>query len=158
MVGIFDPDCELLPPWTKELYLITVAPPLSLWPPPPLSTQNVQYIHFYTDSVWLWGGAGGGMLNCALEHILREFNTLFLTRFRTYKIASPTRTKWPVKTTGNGVFKVPSSMVQTHWAPSSLTQKSYHAGITVYIANRFSQNVRDQTAKILVIATEKNPR
>ncbi len=25
LVGIFDPACELLPPWTKELYLCTVA-------------------------------------------------------------------------------------------------------------------------------------
>ncbi len=24
MVGIFNPACELLPPWTKELYLCTV--------------------------------------------------------------------------------------------------------------------------------------
>jgi hypothetical protein len=24
--GIFDPACEQLPPWTKELYLCTVAP------------------------------------------------------------------------------------------------------------------------------------
>ncbi len=48
LVGIFDPACELLPQWTKELYLC---------------------------------------------------NTLFLTRFRTYQIASPPQTKWPVKTT-----------------------------------------------------------
>jgi hypothetical protein len=26
LVGIFDPACELLPPWTKELYSCTVAP------------------------------------------------------------------------------------------------------------------------------------
>ncbi len=30
MVCIFDPACELLPPWTKELYLCTVAPLLYL--------------------------------------------------------------------------------------------------------------------------------
>ncbi len=42
----FDPTCELLPPWMKELYLCTVAPLPSLWPPPllPLSKLNVQYI------------------------------------------------------------------------------------------------------------------
>jgi hypothetical protein len=34
VVGIFGPACELLPPWTKELYLCTVAPLYSLWPPP----------------------------------------------------------------------------------------------------------------------------
>ncbi len=84
MVGILDPACELLPQWTKELYLCTVAPLLYLWPPPPLPLpkQIVQW----------------GVLNCAVDHILQEFNTLFLARFRTYKIASPPQTKWPVKT------------------------------------------------------------
>jgi hypothetical protein len=38
-----------------------------------------------------WGG--GVMLNCAVDHILQEFYTLFLTRFRTYKIASQSQTK-----------------------------------------------------------------
>ncbi len=41
----------------------------------------------------------GGGVNCAVDHILQEFYTLFLTRFRTYQIASPPQTKWPVKTT-----------------------------------------------------------
>ncbi len=61
--------------------------------PPPLPKVNVQYIK--TDSVWLWGG----MLSCVVDHILQKFNTLFLTRFRTYKIATPPPTKTPVKTT-----------------------------------------------------------
>ncbi len=60
MVGIFDPACELLPPWTKELYLCTVATLLyllsDLLPPPPLLKQNVQY----KQSVWLGGGGGEG--------------------------------------------------------------------------------------------------
>jgi hypothetical protein len=34
-------------------------------------------------SVWL--GGDGGVLSCVGDHILQEFNTLFLTRFRTYK-------------------------------------------------------------------------
>ncbi len=34
IVGIFDPACELLPSWTKKLYLCTVAPLPSLWSPP----------------------------------------------------------------------------------------------------------------------------
>ncbi len=53
---------------------------------------------YSTDNVWLWGG-GGGVLSCVVDHILQEFNTLFLTRFRTYKIATPHQTKPPVKTT-----------------------------------------------------------
>ncbi len=36
---------------------------------------------------------GGGVLKCTVDHILQEFNALFLTRFRTYKIASPPQTK-----------------------------------------------------------------
>ncbi len=99
MVGILDPACELLPPWTKELYLCTVAPLPSLWPPPPLPPSQTNCT-VYTDSVWLWGGmGGGGVLNCAVDHILQEFYTLLLTRFRTYKISLPPQTKWPVKTT-----------------------------------------------------------
>jgi hypothetical protein len=35
---------------------------------------------------------------CVVD-ILQEFNTLFLTRFGTYKIATPPQTKIPVKTT-----------------------------------------------------------
>ncbi len=92
MVCIFDQACELLPPWTKEQYLCTVAllpNLLSDLPPPPLPTLNVLYV--YTDSVCDWGG-GGGMLNCAVDHILQEFYTLFLARFRTYKIATPLQT------------------------------------------------------------------
>jgi hypothetical protein len=57
MVGIFDPACELLPPWTKELYLCTVALYLlsDLPPPPPPTKCTV-----HTDSVWLWDGGGVG--------------------------------------------------------------------------------------------------
>jgi hypothetical protein len=94
LVGIFDPACELLPPWTKELYLCTVAPLSSLWPPPPLPKLNVLFI----QRVSVWGGKGGGELGC-VDHILQEFYTLFLTRCRTYQITSQPQTKWPVKTT-----------------------------------------------------------
>jgi hypothetical protein len=37
------------------------------------------------------------MLKCTVDHILQEFYTLFLTRFRTYKIASPPLTKMTSK-------------------------------------------------------------
>jgi hypothetical protein len=39
------------------------------------------------------------VLSCVVDHILQEFNTLFLTTFRNYKIAAPPQTKTPVKTT-----------------------------------------------------------
>jgi hypothetical protein len=57
MVGIFDPACELLPPWMKELYLCTVALYLlsDLLPPPLLPKLNVQYI----QTGFGWGGGWG---------------------------------------------------------------------------------------------------
>jgi hypothetical protein len=70
--------CVLLP-----LYLLSDLPP----PPPSQSKCTL-----YTDSVWLWG-VGEGVLSCVVDHILQEFNTLFLTTFRTYKIAIPPQTK-----------------------------------------------------------------
>jgi hypothetical protein len=43
-------------------------------------------------------GGGGGVLSCVVDHILLEFNTLFLTRFRSYKIAAtPPQTKMTSK-------------------------------------------------------------
>jgi hypothetical protein len=76
-------------------YLCTVAPLLYLLSdllfPPPL--PNVQYI----QTVCVCGGGGGGVLKCTVEHILQEFYTLFLTRFRTYKIVSPPLTKMTSK-------------------------------------------------------------
>jgi hypothetical protein len=59
--------------------------PLYLLSDLPLPSQTKCTV--YTDSVWLW--EGGGVFSCAEDHILQEFYTLFLTRFRTYKIASP---------------------------------------------------------------------
>jgi hypothetical protein len=63
MVGIFDPACELLPPWTKELlYLFTVAHLASLGTPPPFPKPNVQYIQ--TMCGCGGGGVGGIELCC----------------------------------------------------------------------------------------------
>ncbi len=36
-------------------------------------------------------------MNCTVDHILQEFYTLFLTRFRTYKIVSSPQTKMTSK-------------------------------------------------------------
>ncbi len=62
---------------------------LSSLTPPPLPKVNEQYIQ----------AVGGGVLSCVVDHNLQEFNTLFLTRFRTYKIATPHQKKTPVKMT-----------------------------------------------------------
>ncbi len=55
LVGIFDPACKLLPPWTKELYLCPSI--FSLTSSPPSQTKCT----VYTDSECLRGGWWGGM-------------------------------------------------------------------------------------------------
>ncbi len=125
MLDIFDLACELLPPWTKELHLCTVAPLPSL-SPPPLPPFQVQYI---PDWVAV-GGGGGGVLSCVVDHILQELNTLFLTRFRTFKIATPPQTKMTVKTTFRG-WCLYSSFVHALMA-LRLLQLQYQASYPVW--------------------------
>jgi hypothetical protein len=67
--------CEMLP-----LY---PSPWFNSHPHPPLSCVKVQYC-ICTDSVWK--GKGVGLLSPDGDHILQKFNTLYLTKFRTYKI------------------------------------------------------------------------
>ncbi len=57
LVGIFDPACELLPPWTKELYLC--SPSIFSLTSSPLPKLNVQFI----QTVCVWGGGG---VNCTV--------------------------------------------------------------------------------------------
>jgi hypothetical protein len=59
----------------------------SLTSPPSQTKCTVQYIQTVCVSV-----VTGGW-NCAIDHILQEFYTLFLTWFRTYTIAKPPQTK-----------------------------------------------------------------
>ncbi len=109
MVCIFDPACELLPLWTKELYQIlsillelygtcVLLPlyctfPLTSSPLPPFPMYSL-----YRQCVTCGGGGGWwGVLKCNVDHILQEFYTLFLTRFKTYKIASPPQRKMTSK-------------------------------------------------------------
>ncbi len=68
--------CKLLPPSSNLLSGSTSPAP----PPLPVSKYS-------TVGGWEWGGVG--VLSCVGDYILQEFNTLFLTRFRTYKIARP---------------------------------------------------------------------
>ncbi len=63
----------------------------SLWPPPSSPLPNV-HCTVYTDSVWLVGGVVGGVeMYCG--PYLQEFYSLFLTRLKTYRTASPPQTK-----------------------------------------------------------------
>jgi hypothetical protein len=59
VVCIFEPACELLPPWTKELYLCTVAPLLyllsDLLPPPPFLIYSICRQCVTVGGMWGWG-------------------------------------------------------------------------------------------------------
>ncbi len=46
------------------------------------------------------------MLQCTVDHILQEFYTMFLTRFGTYKIASPPQTKMTSKDDIKGLVSI----------------------------------------------------
>ncbi len=107
LAGIFDPACELLSPWTKELYLCTVAPLSSLWPPPSLPKLNVLFIQ--TVSVWEGGGWG---VNSAVETIFcRNFTLCFWPDAEPTKLHHhPKQNDQWKRHKGVGVFKVPSSM------------------------------------------------
>ncbi len=95
MVCIFDPACELVPPWTKELYLCTVAPLLyllyDLLPLPPSQCT------VYTDIVWLWGA--GGCWNVLWTIFCRSFTLCFWPHSELTKLLHHPKQKWPVKTT-----------------------------------------------------------
>ncbi len=75
----------------------------SLWhhPPPPFPMYSI-----YRLCDCGGGGGGGGVLKCTVDHILQEFYTLFLTRFRTYKIASPPQTKMTSKDVIKGLVSL----------------------------------------------------
>ncbi len=117
--GIFDPACELLPPWTKELYLFS-----DLLPPPPLPKLNVQHI----QAVCGCGGWGvqlccrpysAGVLHSVSDQI-KNLQNCFTTQ---NKMTSKRRHL------GIGVFKVSSSMVLLFSsAPSWIGQRKSKMG------------------------------
>jgi hypothetical protein len=104
----------------RPLFVNCCPSTFSLASPNPSLLPKVTY-SIFRQCVAVGGGeGGGGVLSCVVDHILQEFNILFVTRFRTYKIATPPKQKWPVKTNvrlGIGVFKVPSSMSLNIVAP-----------------------------------------
>ncbi len=96
MVCIFDPACELLPPWTKELYGTCVLLPLYFT----FSLTSSPLFPFPMYSLYrqivTCGGGGGGCWN-VLWTISAKFLHYVLTRFKIYKVASPPQTKMTSK-------------------------------------------------------------
>jgi hypothetical protein len=96
MICIFDPACELNScPNGRRNYTCVQLPlyctfSLTSAPLPPSHFSVCIYRQCVTCG-------GGGVLKCTVDHILQELYTLFLTRFRTYKIASPPQTKMTSK-------------------------------------------------------------
>jgi hypothetical protein len=60
--------------------LLSGSPP----PSPKVEVRNLQTVS---------GRNGAGVSSCVIGHILQEFNTQYLTRFGTYKIASHPKQK-----------------------------------------------------------------
>jgi hypothetical protein len=61
--------------------------------PPPPATHPCVKEQFYRQTVCGWEGVGVWVLSPVGDHILHDFNTLHLTRFKIYKIARPPQTK-----------------------------------------------------------------
>jgi hypothetical protein len=61
----------------------------STLPPLPPSLVCLCQSTVYTDIVWLGGGGGCRVSNPVGDYFLQEFNTLYLNRYTTYKIARP---------------------------------------------------------------------
>jgi hypothetical protein len=88
MVGVSTQLVNCCCPHGRRNYTCcTVAPLPSLLPAlPPVRIYSI-----YRQCVAVGGGVG--VFSCVVDHILQEFYTLFLTRFRTDKIASPPQIK-----------------------------------------------------------------
>ncbi len=92
MVGILDPPVNCCPHGRRN-YTCVLLPLCLLSDLPPLPKLNVQYIQT--------------MCGCgAVDHILQKFYTLFLTRFKTYRIASPPQTKTTSKEDIKGLLSL----------------------------------------------------
>jgi hypothetical protein len=92
--------------------------PLSCSPPLPHPKVKVQYI----QTVCVWEGVGGcSVVLCWRPH-LQELNTLYLTRFRTYKIALPPQTKtW----TGGGLRQI-NTCHKVPWQVNFFKNETWH--------------------------------
>ncbi len=99
-----------------------------LWPPSPSSPSQCKA---YTDSVWLWGGVE---MYCGPYRILQEFYTLFLTRFRTYKTASPPLTKMTSKDDIKGLVSL--KFLRPWWLAQFLLTNSDHGAAAVVVERK----------------------
>ncbi len=99
--------------------LVYCCPPtFSLtFPPPPLPKVNIQYIQTVCGCWGRWWG----VLSCVVDLILEEYNTLFLTRFRTYKFSTPSQAKMTSKDDIQGLVSL--KFHRPWWFPSGVTNE-----------------------------------
>jgi hypothetical protein len=97
--------------WYFRLSFVNCCPSnllsASTLPPSSFLCVKVQYIQ--TACGW----QGVGVLSPVADHILQEFNTLYPTKFTTYKIARPPQTKtleWRGPQTDKHLLQSPSSI------------------------------------------------
>jgi hypothetical protein len=100
VVCIFDPSCELLPPWTQEQYTCTVAPLPSLWPhpPPPPPQTKCTLCSISRQCVWL---EGRDVELCCRPYSAVVLHSVF-GQIQNLQNCYTTPNKWPIKTTLRG--------------------------------------------------------
>ncbi len=146
MFCIFDPACELnCCPHGWRNYTCVLSPlyctfSLTSSPLPPFPMYSIYQVS--TDSVWL---GGGGVLKCTVDHIL-QFYTLFLTRFRTYKIASPTQTKMTSKDDIKGLVSL--KFLRSWWSRT-------HSLITSHGRNCWNCSLKQSESRIYSLADQR---
>ncbi len=72
-----------------ELFIAPLTFSLVHLPQPNPPSQSKRTYSLYRQCV---AGRGWRVLSCVGDHIVQKFNTLFLTIFKTYKIATPPKT------------------------------------------------------------------
>ncbi len=118
----FRPACELLPPWKKELYFTCVL--LPLYSTFSLTSFPLPYFPMYSiyrQCVTVGGGWGGVEMYCG--QYSAGVYTLFLTRFRTYKIASPPLTKMTSKDDIKGLVSL--KFLRPWWGGCGVSANEY---------------------------------
>ncbi len=75
-------------------------------------------------------------MKCTVDHILQEFYTLFLTRFRTYKIALPTPNKMTSKDDIKGLVSLKFLCPWTRPLDKTGTRRKAEMGIVSESENK----------------------
>jgi hypothetical protein len=84
-------------PMDEETILVYCCPSTFSLTSPPLPPPQSKRQYSINRQCVAVGGGSRWVLSCVVDHILQEYYTLFLTRFRTYTFASLPQTKMTSK-------------------------------------------------------------